>query len=239
VTDTPADAYAAELASERERTQRAEGLIPIERITPRLDLVVDEVGCIVLLDHDAGKRHTVTNVDLLVNGLRRAQETVAMREDRAREARVMGRVRTPWVRVEDDERGSRWELPGDTHPSGALASAGHLVTDQAIRTYGRRHLEQVVLKDLPPLPEEAWLVDTPQGPLECGTCNGARTVPADPLGRDWQGVRIMKSCPDCQRPPAWTRPVQGHATWCPAFGHAPSPAYPCNCGLPAAGKDQS
>jgi len=52
-----------------------------------------------------------------------------------------------WVRVEDPEH-PRWELPG----------RGKHITDYAIRTFGRRHLEQVILRDLPPLPEAAWSV---------------------------------------------------------------------------------
>jgi hypothetical protein len=65
---------------------------------------------------------------------------------------------SPWTRVEDEH--PRWELPGDRHPSGALASAGYLVTDEVIRTYGRKHVEGYLLRDLPSLPEEAWEADT-------------------------------------------------------------------------------
>jgi hypothetical protein len=54
---------------------------------------------------------------------------------------------TSWVRVEDAEH-PRWELPGQ----------GKHITDYAIRTFGRRHLETEILKGLPPLPEAAWSV---------------------------------------------------------------------------------
>jgi hypothetical protein len=54
---------------------------------------------------------------------------------------------TEWVRVDDGEH-PRWVLPGQ----------GRHVTDFALRTFGRRHMETVILNGLPPLPEEAWSV---------------------------------------------------------------------------------
>jgi len=56
-----------------------------------------------------------------------------------------------WRRVEGDHRG--WEIGqlGD-------GSRHRLIMDQAVRTYGRKHVETVVLAGLPPLPEEAWEV---------------------------------------------------------------------------------
>ena len=62
-----------------------------------------------------------------------------------------------WVRVEDEH--SRWELPGERDSTGILTSAGHLVTDEVIRTYGRKHVEREILAGLPPLPEDAWRVE--------------------------------------------------------------------------------
>jgi len=59
-----------------------------------------------------------------------------------------------WARV--DVSHPRWGLPGERDSAGILTSAGHLVTDEAIRTYGRKHVERVILAGLPPLPEEAW-----------------------------------------------------------------------------------
>lgn len=56
-----------------------------------------------------------------------------------------------WFRIEDDH--PRWEIK---NPNGD--GKNYLCTDEAIRTYGRKHIETVVLKDLPPLPEEAWRV---------------------------------------------------------------------------------
>ena len=54
---------------------------------------------------------------------------------------------TEWVRVDEAEH-PRWVLPGQ----------GRHVTDFALRTFGRRPMEKVILKGLPPLPEEAWAV---------------------------------------------------------------------------------
>jgi hypothetical protein len=54
---------------------------------------------------------------------------------------------TEWVRADDAEL-PRWVLPGQ----------GRHVTDFALRTFGRRHMETVSLKGFPPLPEEAWSV---------------------------------------------------------------------------------
>jgi len=65
-----------------------------------------------------------------------------------------------WVRVEEERR---WVLPGDRDGAGHLVTAGNQVTDEAIRTYGRRHMETVTLAGLPPLPEEAWEADRPKG----------------------------------------------------------------------------
>lgn len=50
----------------------------------------------------------------------------------------------------------RWVLP-----MGALgpADAGHQITDEAIRTFGRRHIEHM-LSGLPPLPARAWEADS-------------------------------------------------------------------------------
>jgi len=54
---------------------------------------------------------------------------------------------TEWVRVDAGEH-PRWVLPGQ----------GRHVTDFALHTFGRRHMETVILKGLPPLPGEAWSV---------------------------------------------------------------------------------
>jgi hypothetical protein len=81
-------------------------------------------------------------------GARRERETAARR------AATAG---LEWTRVEDDH--PRWVLPARRHPSGALSAAGYLCTDEAIRTYGRRRVETVILAGLPPLPEQAWDVD--------------------------------------------------------------------------------
>jgi hypothetical protein len=54
---------------------------------------------------------------------------------------------TEWVRVDDGE-----------HPRWLLPDQGRHVTDFALRTFGRRHMETVILKSLPPLPGEAWSV---------------------------------------------------------------------------------
>jgi len=50
------------------------------------------------------------------------------------------------VRIEDEH--SRWDLPGERDSTGSLTSAGHLVTDEAIRTYGRQHVEREILAGL-------------------------------------------------------------------------------------------
>jgi hypothetical protein len=70
-----------------------------------------------------------------------------------------------WVRVEPGpcschhppQQHDRWELPNRYGPDGTLITTARLVTDALIRTYGRRHVE-VLLRDAPPLPEEAWAV---------------------------------------------------------------------------------
>jgi hypothetical protein len=41
---------------------------------------------------------------------------------------------------------------------GLLSSPGYLITDEAIRTFGRKHIERL-LAGLPTLPEQAWEVD--------------------------------------------------------------------------------
>jgi hypothetical protein len=56
-----------------------------------------------------------------------------------------------WFRVEDDH--PRWEIK-NPHGDGR----NYLCTDEAIRTYGREHMQTVVLRDLPQLPEGAWSV---------------------------------------------------------------------------------
>lgn len=57
-----------------------------------------------------------------------------------------------WVRIEDDEH-PRWVLIGQ------LGETSRLCTDEAIRQFGRRHMEGL-LAGLPPLPERAWLVQS-------------------------------------------------------------------------------
>lgn len=72
---------------------------------------------------------------------------------------------TAWIRVEPGECSchrpsqvhSGWRLPGETHPSGALKTAGRTISDEAIRTFGRPRIEQI-LAGLPALPESAWSV---------------------------------------------------------------------------------
>lgn len=56
-----------------------------------------------------------------------------------------------WSRAEDDER-PRWEI---RNPSGD--GRNYLCTDEAIRKFGRRHMEKI-LAGLPPLPGRAWEV---------------------------------------------------------------------------------
>jgi hypothetical protein len=57
-----------------------------------------------------------------------------------------------WVRIDDEH--PRWQIrvqPGEN---------GHrLITDAAIATYGRKHVEQL-LTGLPALPERAWDADS-------------------------------------------------------------------------------
>lgn len=57
---------------------------------------------------------------------------------------------TPWYRVEDEQ--PRWELATLT------GGHSHLITDFAICTFGRKHIEEFILLGLPPLPESAWKV---------------------------------------------------------------------------------
>jgi hypothetical protein len=46
----------------------------------------------------------------------------------------------------------RWEL------ADGKGGHSHTITDNLIRTYGRKHMEKVFLAKLPPLPESAWAV---------------------------------------------------------------------------------
>jgi len=55
---------------------------------------------------------------------------------------------TTWTRVADGH--PRWEIK---NPSGD--GRNYLVTDEAIRTFGRKHMTELMI-NLPPLPEEAW-----------------------------------------------------------------------------------
>lgn len=64
---------------------------------------------------------------------------------------------TRWYRLEGEHpnphvRGPvpRWEL------ADGKGGHSHVVTDHLIRTYGRKHMEKVILASLPPLPEVAW-----------------------------------------------------------------------------------
>jgi hypothetical protein len=70
-------------------------------------------------------------------------------------AEVPARQQSAWTRVEDEH--PRWELPGERDGAGVLVTAGRLVTDEAIRVFGRKHIERL-LAGLPPLPEQAWEV---------------------------------------------------------------------------------
>ncbi len=64
-----------------------------------------------------------------------------------------------WVRVEDEpgpccrarSTHPRWEIK-NPHGDGQ----DYLCTDAVIRTYGRAHVERVILHELPPLPQDAW-----------------------------------------------------------------------------------
>jgi hypothetical protein len=56
-----------------------------------------------------------------------------------------------WFRVEDAH--PRWEIK-NPHGDGK----NYLCTDEAIRTFGREHIESVILRNLAPLPAEAWEV---------------------------------------------------------------------------------
>ena len=54
---------------------------------------------------------------------------------------------TTWARVEDGH--PRWEIK---NPIGD--GRNYLVTDEAIRTFGRKHMTELLI-NLPPLPEQA------------------------------------------------------------------------------------
>jgi hypothetical protein len=70
-----------------------------------------------------------------------------------------------WVRVEPGPctchvppmHHDRWEIK---NPLGD--GKDRLITDFAIRSFGRRHIERL-LRDLPPLPDAAWEADTHAG----------------------------------------------------------------------------
>jgi len=67
--------------------------------------------------------------------------------------------RVSWERIEPGDcdchhppmRHDRWVI--------TWAGRDRLITDFAIKSYGRRHIEKL-LRDLPPLPEQAWAADT-------------------------------------------------------------------------------
>lgn len=61
-----------------------------------------------------------------------------------------------WVRVEDGH--PRWEI---SNPAGD--GQDYLCTDAVISAYGRAHVERVILRGLPPLPECAWAAAQPPG----------------------------------------------------------------------------
>ena len=60
-----------------------------------------------------------------------------------------------WTRIEDGH--PRWEIKNPNRDG-----RNYLVTDEAIRTFGRQHMTELMI-NLPPLPEEAW---TPPGRKE-------------------------------------------------------------------------
>jgi hypothetical protein len=79
---------------------------------------------------------------------------------------MLGEPATPkpaWVRVEPGwctchmppEKHDRWEIK-DPNGNGK----NYLISDAAIRTFGRRHIEELLSRAVPgvPLPEEAWQV---------------------------------------------------------------------------------
>lgn len=76
--------------------------------------------------------------------------------------------------------GTRWYRIEDEHPRWVLADGkggySHLCTDALIRTYGRKHLETKILKDLPPLPGSAWAVLDGTYWAEVGDVRGIRLI---------------------------------------------------------------
>jgi hypothetical protein len=71
-------------------------------------------------------------------------------------AEIPAKQQSAWRRVDNEH--PRWELPGERDSAGLLSSPGYLITDEAIRTFGRKHIE-CLLAGLPTLPEQAWEVD--------------------------------------------------------------------------------
>ncbi|MCW2902443.1 MAG: hypothetical protein JWO67_4708 [Streptosporangiaceae bacterium] len=63
-----------------------------------------------------------------------------------------------WVREEGEH--PRWVLPGKRNERDVLVTAAFQITDEAIRTFGQKHVEQVTLRGLPKLPEQAWAVSS-------------------------------------------------------------------------------
>ncbi len=69
-------------------------------------------------------------------------------------AEIPAKQQSAWTRVEDEH--PRWELPGERAAAGVLITPGRLITDEAPRIYGRKHVEQVIMAGLSALPEQAW-----------------------------------------------------------------------------------
>jgi hypothetical protein len=64
---------------------------------------------------------------------------------------------TRWYRLEGEHPDPRVRGPVPRWELAALNGGySHVITDHLIRTYGRKHMEKVFLRDLPPLPEAAW-----------------------------------------------------------------------------------
>jgi hypothetical protein len=90
---------------------------------------------------------------ITMNRQRRAQAARRSAEDklaglRLRQLLIAEAIAPRWTRAEDGH--PRWEIK---NPSGD--GRNYLMTDEAIRTFGRRHMTELMI-NLPPLPEEAW-----------------------------------------------------------------------------------